>query len=54
MEWNDLGIVLSARKQGETSLLVALFTENHGRHMGLVRGGQSGRLRGVYQVGNLV
>lgn len=54
MEWNDSGIVLSARKQGETSVLVAIFTEHHGRHMGLVRGGQNGRLRGIYQVGNMV
>ncbi len=31
-----------------------LFTEFHGRHAGLVRGGQGHRARGLYQAGNLV
>ena len=46
MEWSDSGIVLSARRHGETSSLVMLFTELHGRHAGLVRGGAAKRLRG--------
>lgn len=54
MQWNDSGVVLSVRKQGETSVLATLFTENHGKHLGLVRGGQGIRLRGIYQVGNTV
>jgi DNA repair protein RecO (recombination protein O) len=54
MDWTDRGIVLSARKHGETSLIVQLLTERHGRHAGLVRGGASSRARGVYQSGNLV
>jgi DNA repair protein RecO (recombination protein O) len=54
MEWTDRGIVLSARKHGETSLIVQLMTENHGRHAGLVRGGTSTRARGLYQPGNVV
>lgn len=54
MEWSDSGIVLSARRHGETSSLVMLFTELHGRHAGLVRGGQGRRARGLYQAGNVV
>jgi DNA repair protein RecO (recombination protein O) len=54
MEWSDSGIVLSARKHGETAALVMLFTEAHGRHAGLVRGGQGRRARGLYQAGNVV
>ncbi len=54
MEWSDSGIVLSARRHGETSSLVMLFTESHGRHAGLVRGGQGRRARGLYQAGNVV
>ncbi len=54
MDWNDRGIVLTARKHGETSLIVSLLTEHHGRHAGLVRGGAGRRNRGVYQPGNLV
>ncbi len=54
MDWTDRGIVLSARKHGETSLIVQLLTEQHGRHAGLVRGGNSSRARGLYQPGNLL
>jgi len=54
MEWSDSGIVLSARRHGETSSLVMLFTQQHGRHAGLVRGGQGRRARGLYQAGNRV
>jgi DNA repair protein RecO (recombination protein O) len=54
MDWTDRGIVLSARKHGETSLIVQLLTEQHGRHAGLVRGGTSSRARGLYQPGNLL
>lgn len=39
MNWFDQGIVLSARKYGENSLIVALMTATHGKHFGLVRGG---------------
>lgn len=54
LDWVDDAIVLSARKHGETSLVVSLLTNNHGRHAGLVRGGAGRRNRGVYQPGNLV
>lgn len=54
MEWSDKGVVLSARRHGENSSLVMLFTEAHGRHAGLVRGGQGLRARGLFQTGNLV
>ncbi len=54
MDWTDDGIVLAARRHGEASALVQLFTREHGRHAGLVRGGAGVRARGVYQPGNLV
>jgi DNA repair protein RecO (recombination protein O) len=54
MEWRDRGIVLGVRKQGETSVVLELMTASHGRHLGLVRGGRSRRLRAVLQPGNLV
>jgi DNA repair protein RecO (recombination protein O) len=52
MEWSDEGFVLSARKHGETSTIVTLLTRDHGRHLGLVRGGSGRRARGLYQPGN--
>ncbi len=54
MEWSDEGIVLSARKHGESSAIVVLLTRAHGRHAGLVRGGAGSRARGTYEPGNEV
>lgn len=54
MQWSDEGIVLSVRPHGETSVIAELLTSSHGRHLGLVRGGRSRRLRPVLQPGNLV
>jgi DNA repair protein RecO (recombination protein O) len=54
MEWSDQGIVLSARRHGESSVILSLLTRGHGRHAGLVRGGASRRQRGILQPGNLV
>lgn len=54
MEWEDDGIVLATRRYGEGALIVQLLTRGHGRHAGLVRGGQGRKLRTVYQIGNHV
>lgn len=54
MQWADIGIVLGARRHGETSAVVELMTRQHGRHLGLVRGGSGTRHKPVLQVGNLV
>src|SRR5260221_11330111 len=54
MEWRERGFVLSARRHGESGLIVELLTREHGRHAGLVRGGQSPRRRAVLQPGNSV
>ncbi len=52
MQWTDEGIVLGAKRHGETSVILELMTREHGRHLGLVRGGAGTRLRGVLQPGN--
>ena len=49
MHWLDDGIVLGVRKHGEASAILELMTRTHGRHLGLVRGGGSSRLRPVLQ-----
>jgi DNA repair protein RecO (recombination protein O) len=54
MDWRDTGFVLTTRRHGESALIVELLTEAHGRHAGLVRGGQSPRRRALLQPGNLV
>jgi len=52
MEWSDEGIVLSVRPHGETAAVLELFTRVHGRHLGLVHGGRSRKLRPILQTGN--
>jgi DNA repair protein RecO (recombination protein O) len=54
MQWTDEGIVLSVRSHGETAAIVDLWTRAHGRHLGLVHGGRSRRLRPLLQAGNHV
>lgn len=54
MEWRDEGIVLSIRKHGETSVIAEVFTSQHGRHAGVVRGGVSRKLKPVLQPGSQV
>src|SRR6478736_722388 len=54
MEWTDDGIVLGVRRHGESSAIVELLTRDHGRHLGLVRGGSGSRMRPVLQPGNTV
>lgn len=54
MNWSDEGIVLGARKHGESAAIVTLLTRAHGRHAGIVRGGAGRRQRGIYQTGNCV
>jgi DNA repair protein RecO (recombination protein O) len=54
MEWTDEAIVLSARPHGENAAVVTLLTASHGRHAGLVPGGQGSKARPVLQPGNRV
>ena len=54
MEWKDDGLILGLRRYGEGSVIVEAMTPGHGRHLGLVRGGRSARMRSVLQAGNSV
>lgn len=54
MEWSDEGIILGVRRHGETSTIVELMTPTRGRHLGLVRGGISRRMKPYLQPGNSV
>jgi DNA repair protein RecO (recombination protein O) len=54
MQWSDEGVILSVKAHGETAAVAEIFTRAHGRHLGLVHGGRSRRLRPVLQTGNHV
>lgn len=52
IEWSDEGIVLAARPHGESALVLQLLTREHGRHAGLLQGGQSRRRRSLFEPGS--
>lgn len=54
MDWTDEAFVLSARRHGETSVVVQLLTGAHGRHAGRMRGGAGAKSRALIEAGNLV
>jgi DNA repair protein RecO (recombination protein O) len=54
VDWTDEGVVLGTRRHGEASVILEVMTRDHGRHLGLVRGGGGSRLRAVLQPGNSV
>lgn len=52
MDWQDEGIVLASRRHGEGDAILSALTREHGRHLGLVKGGTSRRQRPVLEIGN--
>ena len=52
MDFTDEGILISSKPLGEANTIAELLTAGHGRHLGLVRGGRSRRMRPLMQVGN--
>lgn len=51
MDWRDQGMLLSVRTHGETSAIIEVFTAQHGRHAGVVRGGVSRKIAPILQPG---
>ena len=51
MDWRDHGILLTSRRHGETAAIIEVFTEGHGRHAGVVRGGASRKIAPILQPG---
>lgn len=51
MEWRDQGALLAVRRHGESAAIIEVFTAEHGRHAGVVRGGASRRMSPVLQPG---
>jgi len=52
MQWSDDAIVLSLRSHGETAGILEMLTRKHGRHLGVVHGCSSSRIRAMLQPGN--
>ena len=52
MNWDDTGFLLSKNKYSENSLIVEIFTKNHGKISGIIFGGTSKKIKNYLQVGN--
>ena len=52
MDWRDEGIVLGVRPHAENDAILTALTFDHGRHLGLVKGGLGRRARPLLQPGN--
>ena len=52
IKWSDEGALLAARPFGETSMIIEVFTPQHGRHAGVVRGGTSRKVAPHLQPGS--
>jgi DNA repair protein RecO (recombination protein O) len=52
MKWKDEGVVIATKKYGDKNLILSMFTQNHGKHRGLVRLTNSNNLK--FQISNLL
>ena len=54
MIWNDSGFLLSKNKYNENSIVADIFTENHGKSVGIIFGATSKKIKNYLQVGNML
>ena len=52
MTWDDTGFLLSKNRYNENSLIVEIYTKNHGKIVGLIFGGTSKKIKNYLQIGN--
>ena len=51
INWTDEGAILAARPFGENAVIIDVFSQEHGRHAGVVRGGASRKMAPTLQPG---
>ena len=54
MIWDDTGFLLSKNRYNENSLIIEIYTKNHGKVSGIVFGGTSKKIRNYLQIGNKI
>ena len=52
MHWKDEGYLLSKSNFDENSIIIDVFTSEHGRYTGIVYGGLSRKHKSKFQIGN--
>ena len=54
MNWDDTGFLLSKNRYNENSLIVDIYTKNHGKVPGIIFGGTSKKIKNYLQIGNKI
>jgi len=54
MHWQDEGFLLSKNNFNENSIIIEVFTLNHGKYSGIVYGGSSRKQKKNFQIGNRI
>ena len=54
MKWDDKGFLLSKNRYNENSLIVEIFTKDHGKISGIIFGGTSKKIKNYLQIGNKI
>ena len=52
MNWNDSGFLLYKSKYNENSIVAEIYTENHGKVLGVIFGATSKKIKNYLQIGN--
>ena len=54
MNWKDEGYLLSKKNYSENSIIIDVFTFDHGKYSGIVYGGTSRKKKNIFQIGNKI
>ena len=54
MYWKDEGYLLSKNNLSENTIIIEVFTLNHGKYNGVVYGGSSRKKKNIFQIGNKI
>ena len=54
MKFSDEGIIISAKKYGENSLIIKILSKNHGICNAFIKNAISSKSYSKYQIGNLI
>ncbi len=54
MKFTDQGIIISQKNYSENSLILKVFSQNHGIYRAFVSGSKSKKNQSIFQIGNLI
>ena len=52
MNWIDEGFLINKNRYSENSLIVEIYTKDHGKVVGIIFGGTSKKIKNYLQIGN--